>query len=134
MRIQLTSWDITGDDQVDWRPNQIVDVTDDNKERAERVLKNGGATRLAVPESSETQAGEADEEEEPDLTGLELADSVDELAEFGINARFPNALKLAEVATIGDVVSRRETLAEVSGVSPAAAEQILKVIDSKLQS
>ena len=28
MRIQLTSWDITGDDQVDWRPNQIVDVID----------------------------------------------------------------------------------------------------------
>ena len=71
--------------------------------------------------------------ETPATTGkLKSDDSVAKLAEFSIHGRYIKALTDANAKTIGELAAHQDKIVEVPGISPAAAEQIKKVIAENL--
>lgn len=97
----------------------------------EVAVENRGAD--AAPLAVEVATPEVVAEVKPTTTGkLKSDDSVAKLAEFSIHGRYIKALTDANAKTIGELAAHQDKIVEVPGISPAAAEQIKKVIAENL--
>lgn len=131
-RIKLTSYVNAG--PLAGSPGDELDVTEGTLEMAQQLVKDRGAVafREDVKTVEKTASDPpADDDENTDGLADELTGetSVEELKDHGIGARYVSALVDAKLLTIGDVIAKRETLAEVPGISPKAAASILEAID-----
>lgn len=111
-------------------PGNVIDVTDDNREVCAQLVKDRGARAIGSVTPAATVAAAGSEDTDGGLSESDLTEesSVELLAEHGIGKRYVKALQDAGLTTIGKVTEARETLATVPGVSPKAAEEILKAI------
>lgn len=132
MKIRLTGFvDIDG---FKGDMGNVVEVTPELQKTADFLLEIRAAVKVPdeVPVEA-TAPAEPDKEEESEKSGnLELADSVDKLADFGIHGRYVKALKDASITTVAQVKERSAKLSDVAGISDAAAKQIQAVLAEEL--
>lgn len=128
-RIKLTSF--VKRDDVSGSPGEVIDVTSKNRDVCEWLVRQQGAYRLADPDGDPVSASDADddlEEDSADSAELTRESPVGELATLGVHPRYVKALTDAGLTTLGAVADIAATLQDVSGISPAAADQIRVVM------
>ena len=115
-------------------PGQIVDVTDDNRDAAEQLIKDRGARSVPmvalVAAAAAVEALSAVDENDDGLAdGFDATDSVDVLLAHKIGARYVQALKDAGLNTIGDVIAKGDALATTAGLTAKAAAAIAELVN-----
>lgn len=126
-KIVLTSY--VNREDLQGIPGEEIEVTDENRKVCEWLVKQQGARELKPPKVVEATAETENDDEELTEDGPLTAESaVEELAEFGIHARYVKALKDAGLETVGAVAEKAATLQEISGISDTAANQLREVL------
>lgn len=125
---------------VSGHDGHIIEVTEENQEAAETLVLVGSARTLKEPaEVIAIATGPQLEKLSPDQlpkgvldasqeSKLNRASAVSELSHHGIHGRYIKALTDAGKVTVGDVADVQDKLADIAGISPAAAATIQSVL------
>ena len=124
---------------------QIIEVTEENQDVAESLVLCGSARMVKEAEEvvvgtkgpqgekldrSKIPQGVLDAANGPKLTNASL---VAELSQFEIHGRYIKALTDAGCVTVGDVVAKSATLADIPGISDAAAKNLYTTLKESVE-
>lgn len=109
----------------------VIEVTDANADVCSTLLEVGSAVKTAATSESaadDFEADDDDDDEDDETTDISRDSPVTELLQLGIHGRYVKALQDAGITTLGGVADAGDKLNDISGISPAAAQQIRQAL------